>query len=105
MTLSPLPHNGEDDKLFRACFRALTLFAGRELRECDTLGLMGDCQLAVILPYTDATKAAHAQNRLREHLDFKKEGYKLTIDQISFPTERSDTPDMMYLLTKLKGNC
>ncbi len=104
MTLSPLPNNG-DDKVLRACFRALILFAGKELREGDILGFMGDYQLGVILPYTDASKATHAQSRLRERLDFKKEGFELTIDQISFPTDGSNTPDLTRLLTKGPANC
>ena len=97
--------NNENDNGIQFCVQKLIHFAGEELRESDILGFLGEYQLAMILPYTDPNSAIHAKSRLKERLkyyEFKKEGYEVKIDQICFPTDGSNTTDLIELLMKNK---
>ncbi|HSR11561.1 MAG TPA: hypothetical protein VLS90_08935 [Thermodesulfobacteriota bacterium] len=103
MTLSPVSGN-RDDQGLKTCFDALVHCSGKELRESDILGFMGEFQLGVILPQTDATNAAIAQSRLMERLNFRNRGYELKIDRICFPADGSNIIELMSSLRKKKGS-
>ena len=102
LTLSQLP-NKEDDKGLQTCFERMIHFIGEILRESDILGLLGDHQLAVILPHTDSNAASHVQSLFEHSLefsDFKKEGCQAKIVRISFPTDASNTASLIENLLK-----
>jgi PleD family two-component response regulator len=102
LTLSQLPNN-ENDKGLQTCFRRLIHFLGEQLRESDILGFLGEHQLAVFFPYTDLNAASNAQSRLEhslEYYDFKKEGCEVKIVRICFPTDASNTADLIGIIMK-----
>ena len=74
-----------------------------ELRESDILGSLGDDQLAILLLYADPAAGGRARSRLEgslKYYEFKNKGYEVMFDQISFPMDGTDMPD---LIEKLLG--
>ena len=91
----PKTNNG---RYFQTYQKTLGNLLSREVRETDMLGSFGKNKLAVLLPYADASAGDHAKSRLESTLkyyDFKSKGYEVTIDQISFPMNGTDTIDLI----------
>ncbi len=92
--------NGKD---IQDCFHRLIQFAEKELRESDIPGFLGEYQLAIIFSGTDPNKAAHAQARLEKRMEYyrlKEDPCDVQVDLICFPTDGSNTPDLIESLTK-----
>ncbi len=97
LKLSRLP-DFENSKGLQTCYQTLIHLLIEELRESDILGSLGDDQLVILIPYGDPSAGGSARSRLEgtlKYYDFKKEGYELMIDQISFPLDGTDTPDLV----------
>jgi len=91
----PKANNG---KYFQTCQQRLGDLLSREMRETDILGSIGKDKLVVLLPYADALAGGYAKSRFEgtlKYYDFKNKGYEVTIDQISFPMNGTDTIDLI----------
>jgi len=81
------------------CSRKLGHFLVEETRESDIIGSLELGRLAVLLPYADMKAGAHVKSRLEDALryyDFNKgKGIEITIDQVCFPVNGSDTMDLI----------
>ncbi len=85
-------------KGLQTCYPTLTHLLIEELREVDILGSLGDDQLVALIPYADPSAGGSARSRLERGLkyyEFKREGYEVTIDQISFPIDGTNMPDLV----------
>ncbi len=105
LKLTRLPDH-ENGKGLQACYQTLRHLLIEELRESDILGSLGDDQLGVLIPYIDPSAGCSARSRLEGSLKFyelKNEGYEVTIDQISFPIDGTNTPDLVRKLLE-QGN-
>jgi hypothetical protein len=72
-----------------------------EMRETDIFGALGENRLIVLLPYADLLAGELAKSRFEamlEHYDFRSKGYKVKVHQVSFPTNGSDTAELMKKL-------
>ena len=93
----------ENGQGLNSCYQKLSHFLEEELRESDVLGALGEDRLVAILPYADQSAGVHTKSRFEGSLryyDFDREGYEVKIDQICFPVDGTDTPD---LLQKVAG--
>ena len=91
----PKANNG---RYFHICQQTLGKLLSREMRETDILGSLGKDKLVALLPYADASAGGHAKSRFEgtlKYYDFKKKGYEVTIDQICFPMNGTDTIDII----------
>lgn len=87
------PDNGQENDLC-TCHQVLTDLLRVEMRETDILGSLGENKLAVLLPYADHLAGDIAKSRFESTLkyyDFKSRGYKVLIQQISFPEKETIT--------------
>ncbi len=103
--LLPLPGQ-EDARGLQKCYRSLLNWLREELRESDLLGSLGDCHLAVLLPYADLSGSKQVKSRLEDSLryfGFKNDGYEVTIDQICFPKDGTVTKDLIRKVTGIEG--
>ena len=85
-------------KGLQTCYQTLRHLLIEELRESDILGSLGDDQLAILIPYADLSAGGSARSRLEgslKYYEFKNEGYEVMIDQISFPMDGTDMPDLV----------
>jgi GGDEF domain-containing protein len=88
----------EDGKGLQKCYQRLIHCVFEELRDSDILGEIGERKLAVLLPYADISDGIHAKARFEkclQYYDFKREGYAVSIDQIGFPGDGTDTTDLI----------
>jgi len=102
LKLSRLPDH-ENGKGLQICYQTLRHLLIEELRESDIFGSPGDDQFAILIPYADLSAGDAVRSRLEASLKYyqsKNEGYEVRIDQISFPKDGTDTPD---LVAKLLG--
>jgi len=86
------------------CYNQLSHLLREEFRESDILGSLGENKLAALLPYADGSAGRQARSHFQaslEYCDFKKEGYEVKIEQLCFPTDGTDTMD---LIEKAIGN-
>jgi GGDEF domain-containing protein len=100
LKLSRLP-DYENGKELQTCYQTLRHLLIEDLRESDILGSPGDDQLAILIPYADLSAGASVRSRLEgslKYYEFKNEGYEVIIDQISFPMDGTDTPDLVRKL-------
>jgi hypothetical protein len=73
------------------------------MRDSDILGALEEKRLAVILPYADLMAGGHTRSRFESSLqfyDFGRDGFRVSIEQICFPRDGTDTSD---LLRKVAG--
>ncbi len=105
LKLSRLPDSGNEKNL-QNCFQTLSHWLSEELRESDILGTLGDDQLAALLPYADLSSGAHARARFEgslKYFNFKNDGFQLTIDQVCFPKDGTDTADLIRKITGIEA--
>ena len=82
----------------QACYRKLGDLLMEETRESDIIGSLELDRLVVLLPYADMKAGAHVKSRFEDVLkyyDFKSKGIEIMIDQVCFPTNGSDTTDLI----------
>jgi GGDEF domain-containing protein len=82
-------------------YQMLTALLKEEMRETDIFGALGEKRLIVLLPYADLLAGDQARLRfetLLEHYDFRSRGYKVQVHQVSFPTNGTDTAELMKKL-------
>jgi hypothetical protein len=82
-------------------YHMLTTLLMDEMRETDIFGALGENRLIVLLPYADLSAGELAKSRFEtilEHYDFRSRGYKVKVHQVSFPTNGTDTADLMKKL-------
>jgi PleD family two-component response regulator len=105
LKLSQLPEN-RNGKGPQVCYQTLRHLLIEEMRESDILGSLGDDQLAILIPYADPSAGSSAKSRLEgslKYFEFKKEGYEVMVDQISFPLDGTDTPDLVGKLLEQRN--
>ncbi len=93
----------EGGKALQSCYQTLAQGAREELRESDVIGSLEKDRMAALLPYADLTTGGTVKTRMEESLryyDFKREGFEVSIDQVSFPMDGTETID---LLQKVMG--
>ncbi len=96
---APGPENG---KSLQHCFKTVAHWLERELRETDVLGFLGSYEVAALLPYADLSAGCNARSRFETGLkdfNFKNEGFELTIKQVCFPKDGTDTADLVRKTT------
>jgi len=87
----------------QTCYQRVTDMLKEEMRDSDILGTLGKKKLAVILPYADTSAGGNTRARFESSLkyyDFNQSGYQVVVQQVAFPSDVTDTPD---LLRKLIG--
>ena len=94
----PKGDGGED---LENTYQMLITLLKEEMRETDIFGALGEKRLIVLLPYADLLAGDQAKSRFEsilEHYDFKSRGYKVKVHQVSFPTNGTDTAELMKKL-------
>ncbi len=79
------------------CFQRLAHVVSDEMRDSDVLGAVSETGLGVILPYADRAAGGATRSRFKdtfEYCDFTRDGCQVRIDQICFPSDVTDTPDL-----------
>jgi GGDEF domain-containing protein len=97
LRLKELPDQ-DDGKGLQACYRRLAHLLAEEARDSDILGTLGEKRLAVILPYADMSSGSFTRSRFEssvQYCDFPREGYQVVVEQVCFPRDGADTPDLV----------
>jgi hypothetical protein len=100
LDLVALP-KGDGGTNLETTYQMLTTLLKEEMRETDTFGALGENRLIILLPYADLTAGELAKSRFEtilEHYDFKSKGYMVKVHQVSFPTNGTDTAELMKKL-------
>jgi GGDEF domain-containing protein len=100
LKLSPLPsfENRTDSKIF--C-KTLSELLAKDLRESDILCSLVDDQWAILIPYADLSDIGQLKLRLMgslEYYDFKEKGFEVLTDLVCFPTDGTNTTDLIRKL-------
>ena len=85
----------------RSCYQKMAHLLEEELRESDIVGILSDNSIAAILPYGDPVSGENAKARFDRNLkyfDFPKDGYEIIVDRICFPTDSTNTSDLIKRL-------
>ncbi len=101
LKVSPLA-NYQNGRSLQHFFETLTHRLRRELRESDVLGSLGNHQVAALLPYADVSAGCSARARFERNLEefhFKIGGFQLTITQVCFPNDATETADLVRKMT------
>ncbi len=92
---------GNGGAALEACFQRLTHLVSDEMRDSDVLGALGERGLGVILPYADRGAGGATRSRFEhilEYCDFIRDGCQVRIDQVCFPSDVTDTPDLFRMI-------
>ena len=84
-----------------SCYQKLAHLLREEIRESDVVGIVNDNSIAALLPYGDSVCGENAKSRFDKSLkffDFPKEGYEIKVDQLCFPMDVTNTPDLLKKL-------
>ncbi len=87
-----------DRESLQACYRRLGDLLMEETRESDIIGSLEFDRLVVLLPYADMKAGGLVKSRFEDALkyyDFKNKGIEITVDQVCFPVNGSDTADLI----------
>ncbi len=98
-------HSNNNGWNVETCFESLSDLLKMEMRESDILGSLDHHQLVILLPYADGKAGEHTKDRLEDTLkyyDLKKKGFEVTIDQICFPGNGTDTMALMRRVLELE---
>lgn len=85
------------DTALETCFQRLTHLISDEMRDSDVLGALGERGLGVVLPYADRVAGGATRSRFEhtlEYCDFTRDGWRVRIEQVCFPSDVADTPDL-----------
>ena len=88
----------DNGKGLQTCHEKLKHLLEEELRESDILGALAENTLVALLPYADISAGGHAKSHFEgslKYYDFKSEGYEVMIEQVCFPLDGTDTPDIV----------
>ena len=102
LKLKELPE-GKGGKALPACYQKLAHLLEEEARDSDVLGTLGEQKLAVILPYADMSSGSNMRSRFESNLqyyDFTREGYQVVVEQVCFPSDGTDTLDLIRRMTE-----
>ncbi len=91
------PQKGDREGL-KVCQRILSRLLMEEMRESDIIGSLKSDEVVALLPYADMKAGALVKSRFEDALkyyDFKSKGIEITIDQVCFPINGSDTIDLI----------
>ncbi len=97
LRLRALPE-GTEGLALQACYQKLTHLLAEEIRDSDILGTLGESMVAVLLPYADISAGGFMRSRFEDTLryyDFHREGYRVTVEQVCFPSDVTDTPELV----------
>ena len=97
LKLKELPDQ-KNGKGLKACYQRLAHLMAEEARDSDVMGTLGEKSLAVILPYADMSSGGFTRSRFENSLqfcDFTREGYQVVVEQVCFPSDGADTPDLV----------
>jgi hypothetical protein len=100
LDLIALP-TGDGGANLETTYQMLTTLLKDEMRETDIFGALGENRLIVLLPYADLLAGEQAKSRFEsilEHYDFRSKGYKVKVHQVSFPTNGTDTAELVKKL-------
>ena len=100
LDLVALP-KGDEGTDIETTYQMLTTLLKDEMRETDIFGALGENRLIVLLPYADLLAGDQVKSRFEnvlDHYDFKSRGYKVNVHQVSFPTNGTDTAELMKKL-------
>jgi GGDEF domain-containing protein len=97
LKLSRLPSH-DNGKEQQACYQTLANLLVEELRDSDILGSLGEKGLAALLPFADSSAGGIAKSRFEgslKYCDFQSEGYEVTVEQVCFPVDGTDTSGLI----------
>jgi GGDEF domain-containing protein len=97
LRLKPFPKNDHGPD-FQDCCKALSNLLMEEMRDSDILGILGEHELAILLPYADVFAGDHAKCRFEGALkcfDPKSKGYEVMIDQVCFPGNGTNSLELI----------
>jgi len=100
-------HRHENSRELRACIQRLAHLLMEEMRDSDILGALEESRLAILLPYADLHAGGDTRSRFENTLryyDFSREGYSVEIEQLCFPRDGTDTPDLIEKMVGTKSN-
>ena len=106
LKLSELPHHGNNREL-PACLQRLAHLLREEMRDSDILGTLEESRLAILLPYADLLAGGDTRSRFENSLryyDFSRDGYYVEIEQVCFPRDGTDTPDLVQKMIGTESN-
>jgi hypothetical protein len=96
-------HPHENSRELQACVQRLAHLLMEEMRDSDILGALEESRLAILLPYADLLAGGDTRSRFENSLryyDFGRDGYYVEIEQLCFPRDGTDTPE---LIEKMNG--
>jgi hypothetical protein len=97
----------DNGKGLQTCHEKLKHLLEEELRESDILGALAENTLVALLPYADISAGGHAKSHFEgslKYYDFKNEGYEVKIEQLCFPVDGTDTPDIVKKVIGREAN-
>ncbi len=97
----------DNGKGLKNCHEKLRHLLEEELRESDILGTLAENRLVALLPYADISAGGHAKPHFEgslKYYDFKSEGYEVKIEQLCFPVDGTDTPDILKKVIGREAN-
>ncbi len=106
LKLAELPHR-ESSRELGTCVQRLARLLMEEMRDSDILGTLEESRLAILLPYADLLAGGDTRSRFENSLryyDFSRDGYYVEIDQLCFPRDGTDTPDLVEKMIGTKSN-
>jgi GGDEF domain-containing protein len=106
LKLSELPHRGNSREL-QPCLQRLARLLTEEMRDSDILGTLEESRLAILLPYADLLAGGDTRSRFENSLryyDFSRDGYYVEIEQVCFPRDGTDTPDLIQKMIGAESN-
>jgi len=90
--------NQDNGRGLHICYNQLSHLLQEEFRESDILGSLGENRMVALLPYADVSASGKARSHFEaslEFYDFQNEGYEVRIDHVCFPTDGTDTRDLI----------
>lgn len=100
-------HHHENSRGLQVCIQRLAHLLMEEMRDSDILGALEESRLAILLPYADLLAGGDTRSRFENSLryyDFSRDGYYVEIEQLCFPRDGTDTPDLIEKMIGTKSN-
>ena len=96
-TLEPSAPN-DNEAGFQTCYQILVNLLMDEVRETDLLGSLGENSLVILVPYADISVGDRVKSRFEgvlKYCDFRSQGFEVIINRACFPTNGTDTLDLI----------
>ena len=97
LRLKPFPKNDHDPN-FQDCCKALSNLLMEEMRDSDILGILGEHELGILLPYADILAGDNVKSRFEsilKYFDPKSKGYEVMINKICFPGNGTSSLELL----------